>query len=205
MPYVALQQMLDEANAWGFYNYDKGCYVEDLSDDVIDVFTEHARARRHRCRSCCSTGSTAATAPSVRTRRRSAAVARRGSTCSRSRCARRLSCSTPTAHGCATSWPSWSRTRSTASTSTRSTIDEIEDRVRAAYGAGEVRAAGRDQAQVRPGQRLPPQRQHQAGRSGAGAARRRPHREREGVIRTALIAATAATATIAHQACRKPS
>src|SRR3954449_1324885 len=42
MPYVALQQMLDEANAWGFYNYDKGCYVEDLTDEVIDVFTEHA-------------------------------------------------------------------------------------------------------------------------------------------------------------------
>jgi len=41
MPYVALQQMLDEANAWGFYNYDKGCYLEDLTDDVIDTFVEH--------------------------------------------------------------------------------------------------------------------------------------------------------------------
>jgi FAD/FMN-containing dehydrogenase len=37
MPYVELQKLLDEANAWGFYSYEKGSYVEDLSDEVIDV------------------------------------------------------------------------------------------------------------------------------------------------------------------------
>lgn len=41
MPFVELQKMLDEANAWGFHCYDKGCYVEALSDGVIDAFTEH--------------------------------------------------------------------------------------------------------------------------------------------------------------------
>lgn len=41
MPYVQLQQLLDEANAWGNYCYEKGCYVEDLSDPVIEAFTEH--------------------------------------------------------------------------------------------------------------------------------------------------------------------
>jgi FAD/FMN-containing dehydrogenase len=41
MPYVGLQKLLDEANAWGFYGYDKGTYVEDLSDEVIKVLTEH--------------------------------------------------------------------------------------------------------------------------------------------------------------------
>jgi FAD/FMN-containing dehydrogenase len=41
MPYVELQKMLDEANAWGHFSYDKGCYVKELSDDVIDVVTEH--------------------------------------------------------------------------------------------------------------------------------------------------------------------
>ena len=41
MPYVELQKMLDEANAWGFHAYDKGCYVEELSDGVIDALTEH--------------------------------------------------------------------------------------------------------------------------------------------------------------------
>jgi FAD/FMN-containing dehydrogenase len=37
MPYVELQKMLDEANGWGLYGYDKGCYVDTLSDEVIDV------------------------------------------------------------------------------------------------------------------------------------------------------------------------
>jgi hypothetical protein len=42
MPYVAVQQMFDEASAWGFYGYDKGIYLEDLSDGAIEVVTEHA-------------------------------------------------------------------------------------------------------------------------------------------------------------------
>jgi hypothetical protein len=41
MPYVALQQILDEANAWGFHTYDKGTYLEGLSDDAIQVITSH--------------------------------------------------------------------------------------------------------------------------------------------------------------------
>jgi FAD binding domain/Berberine and berberine like len=41
MPYVALQQILDEANAWGFHTYDKGTYLKDLSDDAIEVVAEH--------------------------------------------------------------------------------------------------------------------------------------------------------------------
>ncbi len=41
MPYVALQTMLDEGNAWGFHSYEKGTYVEDLSDGVIEVIAEH--------------------------------------------------------------------------------------------------------------------------------------------------------------------
>lgn len=42
MPYVALQQLIDEGNAWGSYAYDKGAYFEDLTDEMIDVLTEHA-------------------------------------------------------------------------------------------------------------------------------------------------------------------
>jgi hypothetical protein len=41
MPYVELQKLLDEANGWGFHCYDKGCYVEELSDGVIDALVEH--------------------------------------------------------------------------------------------------------------------------------------------------------------------
>jgi FAD binding domain/Berberine and berberine like len=40
MPYVALQQMLDEANAWGFHTYDKGTYLENLSDEAIAVVAD---------------------------------------------------------------------------------------------------------------------------------------------------------------------
>ena len=41
LPYVSLQQLLDEASAWGSYAYEKGTYVEDLSDDVIEILTTH--------------------------------------------------------------------------------------------------------------------------------------------------------------------
>ena len=41
MPYVELQQLLDEANAWGSCSYEKGLYLEDLTDPVIDVITGH--------------------------------------------------------------------------------------------------------------------------------------------------------------------
>lgn len=41
MPYVELQTMLDEGNAWGFHCYEKGTYIENLSDEVIEVVTEH--------------------------------------------------------------------------------------------------------------------------------------------------------------------
>ena len=41
MPYVALQQMFNEGNAWGFHCYDKGTYIEDFSDGAIDAIFEH--------------------------------------------------------------------------------------------------------------------------------------------------------------------
>jgi len=41
MPYTAVQQLLDEPNAWGAYHYEKGSYLENLSDAAIDVITEH--------------------------------------------------------------------------------------------------------------------------------------------------------------------
>ncbi|WP_410788969.1 FAD-binding oxidoreductase [Kribbella sp. C-35] len=41
MPYVAVQQLIDEPNAWGSYHYEKGAYLEELSDGAIEVITEH--------------------------------------------------------------------------------------------------------------------------------------------------------------------
>jgi FAD/FMN-containing dehydrogenase len=46
MFYAELQKLLDEANDWGLHAYDKGAYVEDLSDPVIDVVTEHVPAKQ---------------------------------------------------------------------------------------------------------------------------------------------------------------
>ena len=40
MPYAALQQMLDEANAWGFFSYEKGGKIGEFTDEVIDVIAD---------------------------------------------------------------------------------------------------------------------------------------------------------------------
>jgi FAD/FMN-containing dehydrogenase len=41
LPYTELQKLMDEANGAGHHYYDKGTYVEDLTDEVIDVVTRH--------------------------------------------------------------------------------------------------------------------------------------------------------------------
>lgn len=41
MPYVALQQLLDESLAWGVHCYSKGAYLPALTDEVIATVTEH--------------------------------------------------------------------------------------------------------------------------------------------------------------------
>ncbi len=45
MPYVELQQLIDEANAWGLYYYDKSLYLEELSDEVIQAVVEQVPRR----------------------------------------------------------------------------------------------------------------------------------------------------------------
>jgi FAD/FMN-containing dehydrogenase len=46
MPYTVLQGLLDEANAWGQYDYDKGLYLEHLTDGAISVLTQHAAGKQ---------------------------------------------------------------------------------------------------------------------------------------------------------------
>jgi FAD/FMN-containing dehydrogenase len=46
MPYVELQQLLDEANAWGLFGYEKGCYLAGLSDDAIAVISDQLPRKR---------------------------------------------------------------------------------------------------------------------------------------------------------------
>jgi FAD/FMN-containing dehydrogenase len=45
MPYVALQQMLDESNAAGQHYYEKSTYVDDLTDGVVDALVDHLGRR----------------------------------------------------------------------------------------------------------------------------------------------------------------
>jgi FAD/FMN-containing dehydrogenase len=41
IPYVELQKMGDEAQAWGSFAYEKGLYLDELSDETIAVMVEH--------------------------------------------------------------------------------------------------------------------------------------------------------------------
>jgi hypothetical protein len=41
IPYTQLQKMLDESAPWGALAYEKALYLDDLTDDVIDVITQH--------------------------------------------------------------------------------------------------------------------------------------------------------------------
>ena len=42
MPYVALQQLIDDPNPPGNYNYWKAEFLDELSDDAVDTLIEHA-------------------------------------------------------------------------------------------------------------------------------------------------------------------
>jgi FAD/FMN-containing dehydrogenase len=46
MPYVAVQQMLDEGLPWGIRSYGKGLYLDELPDAVIDTLAEQLPGRR---------------------------------------------------------------------------------------------------------------------------------------------------------------
>ncbi len=41
IPYLQLQQMFNDSAPWGAYAYEKALYLDDLSDDALDVFVDH--------------------------------------------------------------------------------------------------------------------------------------------------------------------
>jgi hypothetical protein len=45
MPYVALQQMLDDGAPWGVHGYAKGLYLDELTDEAVDVVAAGIRAK----------------------------------------------------------------------------------------------------------------------------------------------------------------
>jgi FAD/FMN-containing dehydrogenase len=45
LPYVALQQMLDEGTFWGIRAYSKGLYLDDITDSAVEVIADRAGRR----------------------------------------------------------------------------------------------------------------------------------------------------------------
>ena len=45
MPYVAFQQLFDEANAWGVHSYEKSTYLDEITDEAIEDITAQVPLR----------------------------------------------------------------------------------------------------------------------------------------------------------------
>jgi len=45
MPYVAIQQLFDEAHAWGFHCYEKSTYLDEITDEAIEEITAQVPRR----------------------------------------------------------------------------------------------------------------------------------------------------------------
>ncbi|MDT7625377.1 MAG: hypothetical protein QOF99_6278, partial [Pseudonocardiales bacterium] len=45
MPFVAVQQLFDEADAWGMHCYEKSAYLDEITDGAIEVITEQMPLR----------------------------------------------------------------------------------------------------------------------------------------------------------------
>ena len=41
LPYVEVQKLIDQSHDWGGHYHEKTCFVDDISDSVIDIVTEH--------------------------------------------------------------------------------------------------------------------------------------------------------------------
>ena len=167
IPYVGLQQMLDEANAWGLYCYDK----------ALPPRRTHRRGDRGHRRAdpaedlaadlrACSYRSAAPIKMSAPTTPPSAAAARAtASTPSGSPQTREQ---LPAERDWVRSfWQALQPHAHGIGSYVNAMVELDEDRIRASYGPNKYATARRDQAPIRPGQPLPPQRQHQAGRVAA--------------------------------------
>ena len=175
IPYVSLQQMLDEASAWGAYAYEKGTYVEDLSDDVIEILTANIPRKTspmsmvllYRLDGAYSEVGDDATAFSGGRSPRFDVF---------------IIGVAPDAAGLAAEqlWVAsfWEALRARRR-GQRRRLCQRHERLPSGPGArqlrpAEVRAAGPDQGRVRPGQRVPRQREHRAGGPVARSVGRLP-------------------------------
>ena len=161
MPYVAVQQSIDEPNDWGMYHYEKGAYLEALTDEAIDVITEQFPQKTsplsvtmfyHLDHGYLETADDATAFSGQRTERYAMFVI----------------ATTPVPEALdaerawvRTFWDTMQPYTADIGSYVNGMTEPDEARIRASYG-DEVRAAPGDQAEVRPGQRLPPKPEHQA-------------------------------------------
>ena len=163
MPYVELQQLLDEASAWGLFGYEKSCYVEGLSDDAIAVITDQLPRKSsprsvllfYRLDGAYSQVGDDDTAFSGGRSPRYAIFIERA-------------CRHARAPGGRAGLGAVLLGRAASVRARDRELCQRHGRVRGGPSPslirrGQVSAAGKDQGGLRPGQRLPPQRQHQAG------------------------------------------
>jgi hypothetical protein len=178
IPFVALQQMLNESSRWGTLAYEKARYLDSLSDAAIAVIGEHAPKKK----------SPLSFLPTFRLDgkylARSDADSAFGGSRSGGYVLNIAAHAPPGAprdlYEADRAWVRsfWDamRPHATGSGSYVNFMTDVEeDRVKAAYGRG-IRPPRPHQARVGPGQRLPPERQHQA---GVSRGRRRFPRRRQ--------------------------
>ena len=178
MPYVAVQQLLDPGNPPGLHNYWKAELVEELTDELIDLST---RARREGCARL----ALAAVLPAARR----PDLAHSGRRERDHRAARRLDASLHRRVGDARGDGRRARVGEGVGPDDRAVqarrrAADVQRRHRRRARAGdvrrgEVRAPRRAEGQVRPGEPLPAEPEHQAERlgltdHGAGGSARHP-------------------------------
>jgi hypothetical protein len=161
--HVELQKLLDEANAWSSYSYEKGTYVAELSDEVIDVITDQVPRKTSPMSlllfyrldgAYCRAGDDETAFSGGRSPRYGTFIVGMAPEASLVAAERdwapgRLGGASPTCRR----QRGWVHQRD-GRTPGRPGPRELRPR--------QVRAAGSDQGRVRPGQRVPPERQHPA-------------------------------------------
>ena len=187
-PYVGFQSALDSTVLHGWNYYWKSTHLPELTDDLIDVITDHAFSarRRGRTRRCSTWGRRGPSAA----RRHGVRRSRRGPQSPSMACGSLTSPAStprprPPGRG-GSSPPSAASAKASTSTSSTPTKTPAGSARRTAI---RLPAAGGGQGQVRPRQRLPPQQEHPP-----RVSRTRDHRRGGRWTRTPGTRATTTTA-----------
>lgn len=166
IPYTNLQQMFDEGNPWGILGYEKALHLDELTDEAIAVITEYLPRK----------SSPLSFMPTFVLGGAYRQVADDETAFSGSRTVGLIVniaaiCPTPELLEADRAWVRSFWEALASSCERLGQLRQLHVRVRGGPGArllrrGQVRAVGPDQSGVRPRQRLPSQRQHQASAGG---------------------------------------